>query len=155
MARGFNIYGEPRPWGSGSAPAYIEFLNTSKYPASFLFLLMTLGPTILLIPFVENACGAMARMLVIFGRVPFFYYVLHIPLIHLVFVLLSLVRYGEVVPWLMVNHPLFVPPAPEGYMYSLAALYSITILVVAILYVPCRWFASLKQRRKDRWLSHL
>jgi hypothetical protein len=94
-------------------------------------------------------------VLTVFGRVPFFYYVLHIPLIHLIFVALSVARFGTVIPWLTANHPMFAPPPPAGYAYSLAALYAITLLTVAILYFPCRWFAGLKSRRRDAWLSYL
>ena len=136
-------------------PALLQFLGTNKYPASLLFLLMTLGPTILLIPLLERARGPIASVLTVFGRVPFFYYVLHIPLIHLIFVGLSIVRFGTVIPWLTTNHPMFVPPPPPGYTYSLPALYAITFAAVTILYFPCRWFASLKSRRRDRWLSYL
>lgn len=136
-------------------PAYLQFLGTTKYPASLLFLLMTLGPTLLLIPLLERARGPVASVLTVFGRVPFFYYVLHIPLIHLIFVGLSLVRYGEVIPWLTANHPMFVPPVPEGYTYSLVALYAITALTVAILYFPCRWFARVKAQRKEWWMGYL
>ena len=211
VLRGFNLYGDPRPWGDtarraaaqklaaqqaatraaqgapaalgaavqpnagagqpsvppqpgGAAtprrqpprmPALLQFLATNKYPASLLFLLMTLGPTILLIPLVERARGPVARVLTVFGRVPFFYYVLHIPLIHVVFVALSIARFGTVIPWMTTNHPMFVPPPPPGYTYSLTALYAITLLVVTALYVPCRWFAGLKARRTERWLSYL
>jgi hypothetical protein len=116
---------------------------------------MTLGPTILVLPLLERARGPAARVLTVFGRVPFFYYVLHIPLIHLIFVGLSIARFGSVIPWLTANHPMFAPPVPPGYTYSLAALYAITVLTVVVLYFPCRWFANLKARRSDRWLSYL
>ena len=154
--RGFNLYGDPRPWGQQqSTPALLQFLGTTKYPASLLFLLMTLGPTILSIPLLERARGPVARVLTVFGRVPFFYYVLHIPLIHLIFVALSIARYGTIIPWMTANHPMSPPPPPPGYMYGLPALYAITVLVVTILYFPCRWFAELKSERSDRWLSYL
>jgi len=165
VLRGFNLYGDPRPWGDAARraatqrisapPAFLQFLATNKYPASLLFLLMTLGPTILLIPLLERARGGVARVLTVFGRVPFFYYVLHIPLIHLVFVGLSIARFGRIIPWMTTNHPMFVPPPPAGYTYSLTALYTITLLVVTILYFPCRWFAGLKARRTERWLSYV
>ena len=151
VLRGFNLYGDPRPWSNGA----LRFLATNKYPASLLFLLMTLGPTIFLIPLLEHARGRVANALAVFGRVPFFYYVLHIPLIHLIFVGLSIVRFGSVIPWMTANHPMFNPPPPPGYTYSLAALYAITVLAVTILYFPSRWFADLKARRSDRWLSYL
>jgi len=197
VLRGFNLYGDPRPWGDAArraaaqklaaqqaaaqpnvsagqptppsqppgtaaprrvpprTPDLLQFLGTNKYPASLLFLLMTLGPTILLVPLLERSRGPVARVLTVFGRVPFFYYMLHIPLIHLIFVLLSIVRFGTVIPWMTTNHPMFVPPPPPGYPYSLTALYAITLLVVTTLYSPCRWFAGLKARRTDRWLSYL
>jgi uncharacterized membrane protein len=136
-------------------PALLQFLGTNKYPASLLFLLMTLGPTILLIPLLERARGPVANVLSVFGRVPFFYYVLHIPLIHLIFVALSIARFGSVIPWMTANHPMFNPPPPPGYTYSLTALYAITLLAVTILYFPCRWFADLKARRPNPWLSYL
>ena len=219
LLRGFNLYGDPRPWGDAArraqaqrlaarraagqaqtptnaptpaapanaattpppapnaatppagtnapagaanqrrqpppAPALMQFLGTNKYPASLLFLLMTLGPTILLIPLLERARGPVANVLSVFGRVPFFYYVLHIPLIHLIFVALSIARFGSVIPWMTANHPMFNPPPPPGYTYSLTALYAITLLAVIVLYFPCKWFADLKARRTNGWLSYL
>ena len=161
VLRGFNLYGDPRPWGDAARqglppmPAFLQFLSTTKYPASLLFLLMTLGPTILVLPLLERARGPVARVLTVFGRVPFFYYILHIPLIHLIFVGLSIARFGSVIPWMTDNHPMFIPPPPPGYTYSLMALYAITFATVVILYFPCRWFAALKARRSDRWLSYL
>lgn len=86
---------------------------------------------------------------------PFFFYVLHIPLIHALALVVSKVRLGEVSPWLFMNHPMSVPPAPEGYMWNLALLYAVWAIVMVSLYFPCRWFADLKARRKDPWLSYL
>ncbi|MGH7428229.1 MAG: DUF1624 domain-containing protein, partial [Candidatus Methylomirabilaceae bacterium] len=125
VLRGFNLYGDPQPWnGSSPMPALLAFLNTSKYPASLLFLLMTLAPTLALIPLLEGARGALARWIAVFGRVPFFYYMLHIPLIHAVALVVSTVRLGEVSPWLFTNHPMGNPPAPEGYTWGLGLLYA-------------------------------
>ena len=163
LLRGFNLYGDPRPWTAGPAgpngppamPALLRFLNTNKYPASFLFLLMTLGPTIALIPWLETAGGALARWISVFGRVPFFYYMLHIPLIHLLAVVVSKIRLGQVSPWLFANHPMGNPPAPDGYVWSLGLLYLVWAVAVVILYFACRWFADLRARRNDWWLSYL
>ena len=164
--RGLDLYGDPRPWramtepqpdGSPAMPALLAFLNTSKYPASLLFLLMTLGPAIALIPTLERLGdrGAVARVVSVFGRVPFFYYVLHIPLIHALALVVSQLRLGEVSPWLFENHPMGVGPAPEGYVWNLPLLYLVTVIAVAVLYVPCRRFADLKARRRDAWLRYL
>jgi uncharacterized membrane protein len=142
VLRTFNIYGDPRHW---SPQQPLSFLNTAKYPASLLFLLMTLGPLILLIPAFDRARGALARGLETFGRVPLFYYVLHIPLIHLAAIAISLIRTGAVTPWLFGNHPLEPPEPPDGYRWSLTLLYLVTAVCVGLLYVACRWYAD---RRK-------
>lgn len=163
LLRGFNLYGDPNPWsaaaqrsdGRPALPGWLSFLNTSKYPASFNFLLMTLGPTVALIPMLEQARAALAHWLTVFGRVPFFFYVLHIPLIHLLAIVVSQVRLGAVSPWLFANHPMGNPPAPDGYTWTLPQLYVVWAIAVVLLYFPCRWFADLKARRKDRWLSYL
>jgi hypothetical protein len=136
-------------------PTLLAFLNTTKYPASLSFLLMTLGPTIALIPVLETARGVLARWVTVFGRVPFFYYVLHIPLIHLLALVVSRVRLGEVSPWLFTNHPMGNPPAPDGYTWSLPLLYLVVSMTIVVLYFPCRWFADLKARRQDAWLRYL
>lgn len=156
VLRGFNLYGEPRPWSSsGPMPALLSFLNTSKYPASLQFLLMTLGPVIALLPWLEQVQGWLSRVLTVFGRVPLFYYLLHIPLIHAMAVLITWVQFPEAVPWLCVNHPIMVPPPPEGYTWSLGQLYLVTAAAVTILYFLCRWYAGLKRRSGARWLSYL
>jgi uncharacterized membrane protein len=106
VLRGFNLYGDPRPWhaaaqgrnGAPQMPAFLSFLNTTKYPASLSFLLMTLGPIIALIPLLEGLSGAVARAVTVFGCVPFFFYMLHIPLIHALALVVSKVRLGLVSP---------------------------------------------------------
>jgi len=181
ILRGFNLYGDPRPWSApastaaqqshssssvtaaapvpprrAQAPAWISFLNTNKYPASLLFLLMTLGPMFIALALLEHSHGRLADTMTMFGRVPFFYYALHIPLIHLLAVFVSLFRLGSVSPWLFANHPVLVPPAPAGYAWSLGLLYLVWVITIMILYFPCRWFAALKQQRKDiTFLSYL
>lgn len=157
LLRATSIYGDPRAWPpqDGPMPSWLAFLNTTKYPASLQFLLMTLGPVLVLLPFLENARGRVARWLGVFGQVPFFYYVLHIPLIHLVAVLISLVRTPGSTGWLFANHPLLAPEVPPGYQWSLGLLYLVTALVVIALYFPCRWYARVKANSRDRWLSFL
>jgi len=156
VLRGFNIYGDPQPWSaSGRMPALLSFLNTTKYPASLLFLLMTLGPTIAVIPLLDPARGRIAQWLTVFGRVPFFYYVLHIPLIHALALVVSKIRTGSVDPWLFTNHPMANPPAPEGYTWSLGLLYLVWAVAIVILYFACRWYADRKARRSDWWLKYL
>jgi len=163
VLRGFNLYGNPRPWhattqGSNGAPpmpALFAFLNTAKYPASLDFLLMTLGPIIALIPLLENLRGGLARRIALFGRVPFFFYVLHIPLIHALALVVSKFRLGFVSPWLFTNHPMGNPEPPDGYVWSLPLLYLIWGITIVLLYFACRWFADFKARRNDWWLQYL
>jgi uncharacterized membrane protein len=159
VLRGFNLYGDPRPWRSPTPdhpmPAILSFLNCNKYPASLNYLLMTLGPIIALIPVFENARGTVTRAITVFGRVPFFYYVLHIPLIHLLALIVSKIREGIVNPWLFTNHPMGNPEPPDGYTWSLPLLYLVWVIAIAILYPACRWFVEVKAKRTDWWLRYL
>jgi uncharacterized membrane protein len=156
LLRATGIYGNPSPWPrqGGWLQQALTFLNTTKYPASLQFLLMTLGPTLALMPLAERARGPLARMLEVFGRAPMFYYLLHIPLIHLLAIVVDIVRRGGPDPWLFANHPAMPPPPPPGYRWSLWMLYAITLLAAAILYFPCRWMASQKAAgaRWARWV---
>ena len=155
VLRAINRYGNPTPWNADWLPAWLSFLNPTKYPASLDFLLMTLGPTIAVIPLLERARGPIARVMEVFGRVPLFYYLLHIPLIHIAAIVVSLVRSGTVTPWLFADHPAMVPPAPEGYRWRLWLLYIVWAISVALLYPLCRWFADVKARRSQAWLRYL
>ena len=157
LLRYFDLYGDPRPWQTQPPrlSPILRFLNTTKYPASLSYLLMTLGPLIAAIPLAERARGQIARLLAVFGRVPLFYYVLHIPLIHALALFVSVLRTGHLSPWLFENHPVGMSQAPPGYQWTLPVLYSIAATAVAILYLPCRWYAGVKQRSRSRWVSLL
>jgi uncharacterized membrane protein len=163
LLRGFNLYGDPghwsaptpRPDGRPQLPAILSFLNTSKYPASLLFLLMTLGPTIALMPALEKARGTFVQWMTVFGRVPFFYYILHIPLIHFIALIISRIRMGAVVPWIFANHPMGSGRPPDGYQWSLGLLYLVWLIVVVLLYFASRWYASLKERRRAGWMAYI
>jgi uncharacterized membrane protein len=157
ILRNANVYGDPKPWSEQSSTLWtvLSFLNCTKYPASLLYLLMTLGPAILALVIFDRPLGSLARPVIIFGRVPFFFYVLHIPLIHGGAALLDYARFG----WspLACGGPWDVKPEniPADYGVSLPVVYLIWIGVVLLLYWPCRWFAAVKQRRRDVWLSYL
>ena len=159
-----NIYGNP-PAGQGGVSqgdfhiqptlekTVILFFDVEKYPTSLQFLLMTLGPSFLLLAwldktYVPRGMGA----LLTFGRVPMFFYVVHIYLIHSLAVLVGALHH-ESVGWLF--HGAFFGETPDGYGYNLPFVYLMWAIAVALLYFPCRWFADLKQRRKDWWLSYL
>ncbi len=127
-------------------PFLFRLLAQQKYPASELFLLMTLGPLIALLPVAENARGWFADALNTIGRVPMFYYLLHIPLIHAAALLVSAIREGHVNPWLFDNHPMMPAQPPVGYVWSLGLLYLVYVLVLPVLYLACRWYGKVKAR---------
>jgi uncharacterized membrane protein len=154
VLRSLNIYGNPTAWAlqDGTLSSILSFLNCEKYPASLLFLLMTLGPAIALLPFLESVRGRAARTLITIGRVPLFYYVVHIPLIHLVAVVVALATTSETA-WLFGGFP--IGSKPDDYGVGLPAVYLLWLLVVVALVPLCRWFSKVKQRRNDWWLSYL
>jgi uncharacterized membrane protein len=154
-----NGYGDPVRWGNqGTATrTVLSFLNTTKYPPSLLFLLMTLGPAILILWIAERSrIPAALGPVVVFGRVPLFYFVLHLPLIHLVALAVCYARYADV-HWMFQSAQIdqFPVTRPPGWGYSLPIVYVVWIGVVVALYPLCRSFARLKQRRADWWLSYL
>ncbi len=159
IVRGINLYGDPRPWKAMATPLFsvLSFLNVTKYPPSLSFLLMTLGPALLFLWAVDRGTPRVLRPALIYGKVPLFYYILHFSLIHLLAVIVCLVRYGSA-HWMfespdLGNYPFTPPP---GWGYSLPVVYVIWAFVVMILCFPiCRWYAALKQRRTDPWLSYL
>ncbi len=155
VLRGFNLYGDPRPWDASRMPALLSFLNTTKYPASLLFLCMTLGPVIVLLPALEQAHGRVAGWLTTLGRVPLFFYLLHIPLIHLLALGYDALRHPAAVPWMFENHPAMVGPAPDGSVWSLWELYLVFAAALAILTVACRWYAEVKRTSSAGWLRYL
>jgi uncharacterized membrane protein len=141
------------PAGEGEGPALFRALNPPKYPASQPFLLMTLGPTIALLPLAERVTGRIAGMFETFGRVPMFYYLLHIPLIHVTSMAFWYLRDGGVHAERFATAP-FVNMPPEQ-QWGLGLLYLVFAIDVAILYIACRWFAAVKARRHDAWLRYL
>lgn len=151
VIRGLNGYGDPRPWEMSDRAGLftvLSFLNTTKYPASLDFLLMTLGPALCLLAVADRFKGPVARALVVFGRVPLFLYLIHLPVIHLAAIAWSLAMYGQSGWWLTGSFP-------EGYETSLVLLYVVWFLVVLALLPLCRWFGYLKRRSASPWMSYL
>jgi uncharacterized membrane protein len=151
--RALNVYGDPQPWSvqeRGALYTVLSFVNTTKYPPSLQYLLMTLGPAIALIPALERWRGGVARVFETFGRVPFFYYVIHVPLVH---------ASARAWYWIAFDAPraaLFDRAQwPAGYEPSLLRAYAVWAVTVFLLYWPSRWFMELRRRRRDWWLSYL
>ena len=141
-----NYYGDPVPWvNQGTTVTKIlSFINCEKYPPSLLYLLMTLGPALLLLAFMENAQGKLSTLLLVFGRVPLLFYVVHIFVIHLLAVTVAAVK-GENLDWLF-NEPFFSKPVDYGY--NLGIVYVVWIVVIACLYPVCGKYWQLKQNHK-------
>jgi uncharacterized membrane protein len=157
VLRGINVYGNPVPWSTQKSAAFtvLSFLNTTKYPPSLLYLLMTLGPAMLFLWAVDAGTPRRLRPALTIGKVPMFYYLLHIPLIHLLAVAACYVKYGQT-HWMFESPGLedFPVTKPDGWGYSLPIVYLVWAGVVLALYPLCRWFAGLKQRCSDAWLSY-
>lgn len=156
LLRAANLYGDPAPWAwqDHVSATVLSFLNTEKYPPSALFLAMTLGPALIGLAIFEDAKGRLARVLIVFGRVPLFYYVAHLLLLQILAVLYAVILLGGIGELL---RSLSESPVskPAGYGLGLPGIYAVWVLVIATLYLPCHWFARLKQRRAGGWLSYL
>jgi uncharacterized membrane protein len=157
VLRSVNIYGDPSRWSSQKSAAFtvLSFLNTTKYPPSLLYLLMTLGPALLFLWAVDAGAPSFLRPALIFGKVPMFYYLLHIPLIHLLAIAVCYARYGQV-HWMFESPSIQFFPImpPPGWGYPLPIVYLVWCVVVAALYPLCRWFAGVRLRRREWWLSY-
>jgi uncharacterized membrane protein len=173
-----NIYGDPSRWSKQDTAAFtlLSFLNTTKYPPSLLFLLMTLGPALLMLAWFESGrapagfesvnfspgsrgrgthslLGRLRNALVTFGRVPLFFYILQWFTAHFISVIVHLLA-GKPVRW-MFDSQTFITGPPQGVGFSLAVVYVCWIAGVLLLYPLCKWFAGVKARRRDWWLSYL
>jgi uncharacterized membrane protein len=159
LLRSVNWYGDMHPWTTQVNPLMtaLSFLNCTKYPPSLSYLLMTLGPALLILGCLDGIQLKTSNPLIVFGRVPLFYYLVHLPLIHGLAILLGWIVYGRF------DFLLNTPPSlsetsagfPTDYGYNLAVVYVIWLAIVIMLYPACRWFAGLKQRNRSPILSYL
>ncbi len=154
LLRAMNGYGNPAPWRAQATPGLTvaSFFNVLKYPPSLQFLLMTLGPALVALALAERAQGWLARTLAVYGRVPMFFYVAHIFVIHALAVAIAFAQSGEVRRIQVVTH---ADRVPAWYGLPLPAVYLAWIAVVAAFYLPCRAFGRLKAERAHWWLPYL
>jgi len=169
LLRVFNFYGNgvaglpfgyPRSAGPWSVQptislAAISFFNTLKYPPSLDYLLMTLGPSLILLGLLDRvkAASGLPRILLVFGRVPLFYYVLHLYLIHTMAILVALAFHQPVLHGSVIAD---FATKPLGYGHDLPFIYALWILAVSILYLPCLWFMEFRSRHRNwNWLGYL
>jgi uncharacterized membrane protein len=158
VMRAINVYGDPSRWTAQPTHLYtlLSFLNTTKYPPSLLFLLMTLGPPLIFLGLVDTHTPRLLRPALIIGKVPMFYFLLHFFFIHLLAVILCFARYGHI-HWMfesldIAHFPITQPP---GWGLTLPFVYLLWAVVVVTMYPLCRWYAALKQRSSNPWLSYL
>ena len=166
--RFWNHYGDPFPWAAVTSPlsevqrtslfTFLSFLNATKYPPSLAFLLMTLGPALIVLSLLDRFRFSKSNPLIVFGRVPFFFFLFHLATAHLLAAALEAIRFG---PRLFVLIP---PPSmggareqfPPNFGFSLPTVYAAWLAVILVSYPICRWYANLKSRRPDLpYLSYL
>src|ERR1022692_1111264 len=161
ILRAANVYGDPAPWTTQRNAVYtlFSFLNCTKYPPSLAFLLMTLGPALLALAWFDRVPLRATNPLLVLGRVPLFFFILHFYAAHLAAAFMAWLRYGQAAfAFLFVPMPSFGGPGqlfPVGFGYDLWVVYLAWVLIVVGLYPLCRWFAGIKSRRRDWWLSYL
>ena len=158
LLRAPNLYGDAAHWRPqpDAVRSALSFVNTTKYPPSLLYLLMTLGPAFLALAWLDGRqfTGGAGRAFVTLGRVPMFFYLLQWPLAHGLGVALTLAA-GKDAGYLFRYPPEFYTTAPPDAGFSIGVTYACWLLVVTILFVLCRWYAGVKARRRDWWLSYL
>lgn len=157
VLRSFNLYGDPFPWTEQSNAVYtfLSFINATKYPPSLQYVLITLGPVLLVLPWLERVKTPMLRPVAIVGRVPLFYYILHFYLLHLGAIGLLMIRTGKGLGDIDFHFNAGFGGLPPGEGYPLIGAYIAWLAVVLILYPLCRWYDNYKNTHKHWWLSYL
>jgi len=159
LIRAINLYGDPAPWSAQRNGLYtfLSFLNVTKYPPSLDYILMTLGPGFLFLSVAEKPLNKFTAPIAVFGRVPFFYYILHIYLFHLLALFAAMIQGHSAVD--MINFTTWVTGVPtlKGYGFGLGVVYAVWIAVVLALYPPCKRFDAYKRanQAQKKWLSYL
>ncbi len=155
VLRIFNQFGDPKPWKSapGSRAFWFEFFDVDKYPPSLLYALATLGIGCFLLILFEDYRSPFRRAFLVFGRVPFFYYVTHLYLIHTLALLTFFIRGGTMK---QINTSINFGGIPPGYDFGIAGVYGFWLLSLLLLFPVCSWFEKVKAARKDSWwISYL
>lgn len=158
LLRSFNFYGDPAQWSTQKNTAFscLSFFNVTKYPPSFLYILITLGPAFIFLSLAEQPLNTISKKIIVFGRVPFFYYVIHLYLIHL-FALIGAVMSGYKWSVMILSDRVNRVAALKGYGYDLVTVYLVWIILVLLLYPCCKWFDRYKRNNQSTktWLTYL
>ena len=161
LVRGLNVYGDPARWSWQPSATFtiLSFLNTTKYPPSLSFLLMTLGPALIVLSYLDRVKFSPSNPLTVFGRVPLFYFVVHFIAAHGAIVVLALMTYGRpAMDFMFQPVPSMGGPAklfPPDFGYGLWVAYAVWMAIVIALYPLCAWFARVKERNTVGWMSYL
>ena len=157
LMRAFNIYGDSYSWTVQETVALTaaSFFNLTKYPPSLMFLLVTIGPSLIFLALAEKWKGGFADKLVTIGRVPMFFYIIHIYVIHLAAVVAALLT-GFSFSDMVIHIWVTMQSELQGYGFSLWVVYLLWIVLVVVLYPICSWYNSYKQSNRGKWwLSYL
>lgn len=151
--RAFNIYGDPAPWSiqKNAALSVISFLNVTKYPCSLMYLCMTLGIALLLLANTENVSNRISRILIVYGGAPFFYYICHWFLAQTI----TIILFFSMGHHINEAYKSAFPFSPNNFGLPLAGVFAVWLLLVTLLYFPCRWFGQYKKTHGEWWLSYL
>ena len=157
VLRSFNLYGDPAPWSEQKNVLYsfLSFLSVTKYPVSLQYALVTLGPVLIALSYLERVNTSALRPLSVIGRVPLFYYILHFYLLHLGAIVLLMIRTGKGPSEIDFHFNAGFGGIPPGQGYPLFGAYVAWIAVVLILYPFCSWYNNYKSTHKHWWLSYL
>jgi uncharacterized membrane protein len=151
VIRAIDVYGDSDHWSRQPSFLFtlLSFVDTTKYPPSLDYILMTIGPALLFMAAMDREIPTIWKPILTFGRVPMFFYLVHIPLIHASSLVIDYLRNGP----RTFGQNMF--EMPQNWGFDLPVVYVVWISIVVALYFPCRWFAGVKQRRREAWLSYL
>jgi hypothetical protein len=157
LIRYLNGYGDPSPWSIQKSGLFtlLSFLNVSKYPPSLLFILMTISPLMLLLAYTEKIQTRFSNWISVFGKVPMFYYLIHIYVIHLAAMITGIFQGYAAKNWIIVSGWVSDEEGLKGFGFSLPGVYLIWFLIIIILYFPCRRYERYKTTHDHWWLSYL
>jgi uncharacterized membrane protein len=159
LLRASNLYGDPVPWSTQKSAVYtfLSFLNVNKYPPSLLYILMTIGPALLFLAFAEKPLNALTGKIIVFGRVPMFYYLVHIYFLHALAVIGAMISGHPASDMLFLTTWVTANTQLKGYGFGLGVVYLVWIGAIIVLYPLCKWFDGYKRthQREKKWLSYL
>jgi len=158
VIRYLNVYGDPVKWSvqKDAFFTFLSFIKVNKYPPSLLYVLLTLGGALLFLAFTERLQNSVVKVVSVYGRVPMFYYIIHIYIIHLIALVASALTPGQNWKIWILDQPIWFTSSLKGYGFSLQVAYLVWVVIVIALYPLCKRYDAYKQAHKEKWwLSYL